>query len=58
MIISPCKKICRIEDTVCVGCGRTLEEITNWTKYNDTMKNEVKRQAELRLSENQFYNHN
>lgn len=56
MIVSPCKKICKIVDTVCIGCGRTLEEITMWTKYNDSMKKEVKRRAELRLNDEQFYN--
>lgn len=27
---SPCTKVCRVEGTVCAGCGRTLDEITRW----------------------------
>ena len=33
--ISPCKQICRLnKDDVCVGCGRTKKEITEWPKYH------------------------
>lgn len=28
---SPCNKICTIRDDVCIGCGRTLEEIGKWS---------------------------
>lgn len=29
-ILSPCVRQCRLEDDVCTGCGRTLDEIQNW----------------------------
>lgn len=29
-IITPCQSICRVEDGVCVGCGRTRQEIKDW----------------------------
>ena len=29
-IESPCVKICKLIDNVCVGCLRTSEEITQW----------------------------
>jgi len=29
---SPCTKVCTLRDEVCVGCGRTLKEIANWSK--------------------------
>lgn len=32
---SPCVNICEIEDGKCAGCGRTLEEIANWTSYSE-----------------------
>lgn len=34
---SPCEKICVIDPVTrtCSGCGRTLEEIANWTRYSD-----------------------
>tara|TARA_B100000902_G_scaffold104788_1_gene106964 strand:- start:243 stop:413 length:171 start_codon:yes stop_codon:yes gene_type:complete len=30
--LSPCKNICKLVNDVCVGCGRTKEEITDWIK--------------------------
>ena len=38
---SPCIKICRIQDNVCKGCYRTLDEIAKWTSYSDTEKDNV-----------------
>ena len=35
MILSPCVAICRQEDGVCIGCGRTKEEVTEWFDYTD-----------------------
>lgn len=32
---SPCINICEIENGECAGCGRTLEEIANWTSYSE-----------------------
>ena len=32
---SPCVNICTIKDDVCVGCGRTLEEIQYWTSMTN-----------------------
>ena len=35
MYITPCVGVCEIdpEDETCIGCKRTIEEITSWTKY-------------------------
>ena len=31
--MSPCMSICTLdEDKVCIGCGRTLEEIRGWAR--------------------------
>ena len=38
---SPCKRICALENDVCVGCGRTREEITRWLKMTDAEREEV-----------------
>ncbi|MBO02076.1 MAG: DUF1289 domain-containing protein [Candidatus Marinimicrobia bacterium] len=35
---SPCKKQCNLIKGVCRGCGRTLEQIANWTKYSDKQR--------------------
>ena len=40
MIDSPCNDICKIDNAngLCVGCGRTLSEITNWIHYSNNQK--------------------
>ncbi len=32
---SPCVNICKVEDNICIGCGRTLEEIAHWTSMSN-----------------------
>jgi len=43
MIDSPCISVCRIDETsrVCVGCGRTLEEISDWQSMSESEKDGV-----------------
>ena len=40
MIKSPCVNVCKIdyERGYCIGCNRTIEEITNWSSFNDSQK--------------------
>ena len=39
---SPCRLVCKYdENNICVGCHRTMEEITGWVNYNDIRKLEV-----------------
>ena len=42
---SPCVKICQInrEDRICVGCGRTIEQIGMWSKYTDKERSDIMR---------------
>lgn len=40
-ILSPCIKVCKVLNRRCVGCGRTIEEITNWTKYTDVERETI-----------------
>lgn len=49
MTKSPCIKVCRIEHDICVGCGRTLDEIRLWTQMNDTERTAVVVEAAARL---------
>jgi len=43
MIDSPCNDICTTdpESGLCVGCGRTAQEISNWIEYSDKEKKNV-----------------
>lgn len=40
---SPCIKICKIdiETRICKGCGRTVEQITQWTRMLDEERTAV-----------------
>jgi len=37
MYVTPCVQICKIniELKTCIGCGRTIDEITKWMSYTD-----------------------
>ena len=43
MVKSPCIAVCKIdyESGYCIGCNRTIEEITNWSSFNDSQKKKV-----------------
>ena len=43
MIKSPCTAVCKIdyENGYCIGCNRTIEEITNWSILNDQQKKKI-----------------
>jgi predicted Fe-S protein YdhL (DUF1289 family) len=38
---SPCVRACRLDGEVCVGCGRTRDEIARWTRMSDNERREV-----------------
>lgn len=41
-MISPCVNVCKVnDDGICIGCYRTTEEITNWSKYTDKQRLEI-----------------
>ena len=40
-IESPCISVCRMENDVCIGCGRTVEEVVEWYNMTDTQKQAV-----------------
>ena len=40
-IESPCVRICKLEDGVCIGCGRTQDEIREWVILTDEERNVI-----------------
>ena len=40
-MITPCINICQLNNGKCLGCGRTLEEIAQWSAYNDQQRKVV-----------------
>ena len=40
-IESPCISVCRMDNEVCVGCGRTVEEVVEWYNFTNEQKQAV-----------------
>ena len=42
-IDSPCIDICTIDrdSGECIGCGRTVEEVRNWTNFDNLKKKQI-----------------
>jgi predicted Fe-S protein YdhL (DUF1289 family) len=40
-IESPCISVCRYENEVCAGCGRTVDEVVGWYDMTDDEKQAV-----------------
>ena len=51
---SPCIDICQMdsESGLCVGCGRTIEEIANWSSYTNEKKKNILKQLKSRNNDN------
>ncbi len=35
---SPCIKVCKLQDNICIGCFRDVEEIKKWKQLTDDEK--------------------
>lgn len=40
-IKSPCIKVCKISNDICIGCFRTIEEITSWRLLTDEQREDI-----------------
>ncbi|MFZ0356056.1 MAG: DUF1289 domain-containing protein [Pseudolabrys sp.] len=51
MIETPCVKICTLDARMglCLGCGRTVDEITRWATMSATERTHVMRELPSRL---------
>ena len=46
---SPCIDICRLDARgLCIGCHRTIDEITEWSRASEARRREILRAVELR----------
>ena len=45
----PCIDICKFNDDICIGCGRTKREIRAWKKLDKEDKRIVLAESALRL---------
>lgn len=48
---SPCISICCLRDDLCIGCGRTLDEIRQWGRADDETRTAILHEAEMRLQQ-------
>ncbi len=50
MTDSPCIDICQMdsESGLCVGCGRTIEEIANWSTFTNEKKKNILKELKSR----------
>ena len=50
MTDSPCIDICQMdsESGLCVGCGRTIEEIANWSIFTNEKKKNILKELKSR----------
>ncbi len=52
MPASPCNRICCLNQAdICLGCGRTLQEIKDWHSADQSQKLRILEQAKQRLEE-------
>ena len=49
MISSPCIDICVMEAGLCVGCGRTLDEIASWGSLPEPQRRAIMATLPARL---------
>ena len=41
-VASPCNSVCKLNvDDVCIGCGRSLDEIANWSVMDNGARKEA-----------------
>ncbi|HET9715687.1 MAG TPA: DUF1289 domain-containing protein [Pseudolabrys sp.] len=52
MIQSPCVKICTVDarSQLCLGCGRTIDEISSWIKLSDSERTRIMNELPARLA--------
>lgn len=49
-LASPCRRQCCLDDAdVCLGCGRTMQEILDWSAADNARRRRICREAEARL---------
>ena len=54
MMKSPCINVCDIdfENNTCKGCGRSINQITQWINYTDNERSEIIRDIKKNSKKN------
>jgi len=49
---SPCRDVCQLDQAgICVGCGRSIEEITEWTRADNERRLQIRAAARARIEQ-------
>ncbi len=40
-VASPCISECKLENGICIGCGRSKRDIKNWSKYSNETRYQI-----------------
>lgn len=56
MIPSPCINICKMDadNGLCIGCFRTIDEITRWSRIDDAQRADILAAIARRRMENEL----
>ena len=47
---SPCRDVCQLDTQgICIGCGRSIAEITEWTRADNARRLEIRAAARARI---------
>jgi len=47
---SPCRDVCQLDTQgICIGCGRSIAEITEWTRAGNERRLEIRAAARARI---------
>jgi hypothetical protein len=47
---SPCRDVCQLDrQGICIGCGRSIGEITEWTRAGSERRLEIRAAARARI---------
>ncbi|RMH84894.1 DUF1289 domain-containing protein [Pseudomonas sp. AOB-7] len=46
---SPCIKVCEFEQDICLGCGRSRQEIKGWKRLDKAGRRVLLAEADMRL---------
>lgn len=47
-MLTPCVKTCKLVQGMCIGCRRTVEEITQWVRMTDLERQQIMEQLNAR----------
>ena len=50
-IASPCLNVCKIKKNICIGCFRTLDEISVWSNLSNEKRNKIMESLKKRGSQ-------